>query len=491
VSLPGACCAIVSGAVPLRKECTAGAGAKQGLRMDYSNVEKYLNTYVDYEVIPGFGFAEAGYSLSHVCELLRRLGNPHVGPLTVHVAGSKGKGTISALIASALHACGLRTGLYTSPHLLHLGERIKVNDACVLPEQLINAWEAMQPHIDDMAASGNWRTFTYFELITVLAFLHFRSMGVAAQVVEVGLGGRLDATNVVSPDICVIAPISLEHTSVLGKTIEEIASQKAGIIKPGASVVSAPQPDGARRTIEAASAAIGVVPLLVGEHVTFETVAHSLEGQAVRVKTLNAIHTYHTRLAGTYQAENIATAVAALEALVARGTALNWECVIRGFADTSWPGRFHVLARAPLLILDGAHNPTSMRRLAESLLAHGLQKNLVFVLGMSGDKDVRGTAKELVQLGARVILTRSHQPRALEPRSIALRINDLGLEIASEREMLRALCRARCSAGEHGSVCVAGSLYLVAEVLDWWQKDDTARSRWALGPDAITCVAGQ
>ncbi len=459
--------------------------------MDYSNVERYLDSFVDYEVIPGFGFAEAGYDLSHMFELLRRLGNPHVGPLTVHVAGSKGKGTISALIANALHACGLRTGLYTSPHLLHLGERIKVDGACVLPEELGDELEAMRPHLEDMVASGNWRPFTYFELITVLAFLHFRSMGVTAQVMEVGLGGRLDATNVVSPDVCVMTPISLEHTSVLGNTVEDIASEKAGIIKPGAAVVSAPQPDGARRIIEAASAVSGAAPLCVGKQVTFETVAHSLEGQSVRVKGLHGERTYHTHLAGTYQAENIATAMAALEALVTRGVALNWDCVTRGFADTRWPGRFDVLARAPLLILDGAHNPASMRRLAESLLAYGLQKELVSVLGMSGDKDIRGTAKELVQLGARIILTQSHQPRALEPRSIALRINDLGMEIVSEREMLTALCRARRSVGDRGSVCVAGSLYLVAEVLDWWQKDDTISRRWALGPDAIACAAGR
>ncbi len=454
--------------------------------MDFSNIERYLDSFVNYEVIPGFGFAADDYDLGHVRELLRRLGDPHLGIETIHVAGSKGKGSISALIANALTACGLKTGLFTSPHLIHLGERIRVDGVCVSPEQLDSALATMQPCVDAMLAEGHWRRFTYFELISVLAVLHFRSCGVVAQVVEVGLGGRLDATNVVRPDVCVIAPISLEHTAVLGETLEEIATEKAGIIKPGAAVVCAPQSAGVMAVIEARCAASGVTPVRVGREITFNIREGSLDGQLLSIRGASGERLIRISLSGTFQAENAVTAVAALDALRCRGVALDDECIARGLATAQWSGRFQVLARNPLLVLDGAHNPASMRRLAESLVVLGVSRQPVFVLGFSNDKDVRGTVTELIPLGVRIVLTRSQQPRALEPHEIAARINDLGLEVVSEREPLAALQRARGIAGEGGNVCVAGSLYLLAEILRWWQNDPTAGIRWASSPDAMT-----
>ncbi|MBN1151941.1 MAG: bifunctional folylpolyglutamate synthase/dihydrofolate synthase, partial [Dehalococcoidia bacterium] len=239
---------------------------------DYSQIETYLNSFVNYEVLPGFGFAEAGYDLTHVVELLRRLDEPHLGARTVHVAGSKGKGSVSAMVASALSECGLVTGLYTSPHLLHLGERIQVDGVPATPAELLRVVERVRRCVEQMHAEARWRSFTYFELLTVMAFLHFREKGVQAQVVEVGLGGRLDATNVVAPDVCVITPISLEHTAVLGDTIAKIASEKAGIIKRGASIVSASQVPEAMDVIGRKCADRGVALTVVGQDVTWDVV---------------------------------------------------------------------------------------------------------------------------------------------------------------------------------------------------------------------------
>jgi len=458
--------------------------------VDYSPVEEYLDTFVNYEVIPGFGFAEDGYDLGHVRELLRRLGNPHFGPRTVHVAGSKGKGSISAMAASALTACGLTTGLYISPHLVHLGERIQVNGECASPGELLTAIDAVRPHLEAMRVEGRWRRFTYFEVLTVLAFLHFRTKNVQVQVLEVGLGGRLDATNVVTPDVCVIAPISLEHTAVLGDTLGKIASEKAGIIKPGAHVVCAPQPPEAMEVIESVCTGCGAPLVRVGKEVTWTLLERSLDGQTIESRGAYGARVIRVPLAAPYEAENAVASIAALEALQSRGMALDAECVALGLSRTQWPGRFQVLARDPLLVLDGAHNPASMRRLAESV---GLFRNgadIVYVLGFSSDKDVRGAVGELSHTGGRFVLTRSGQPRALEPRDVAVRLGGLGVQIVCESDPYAALWRARNMVGAEGTVVVAGSLYLVGEVLRRWQEDTESHVRWGRPPGAMTRVSG-
>jgi len=461
-----------------------------GNALDYSPVEEYLNTFVNYEVIPGFGFAEGGYDLEHVRELLRRLGNPHLGPRTVHVAGSKGKGSISAMAASALTACGLTTGLYISPHLVHLGERIRVNGECATPNELLAAIGAVRQHLEAMQAEGRWRRFTYFEVLTALAFLLFHAKNVQAQVLEVGLGGRLDATNVVTPDVCVIAPISLEHTAVLGDTLGKIASEKAGIIKPGAHVVSAPQPLEAMRVIESVCAACGVPLVRVGKEVTWTLLESSLDGQTIQSRGSHGVRVSHIPLAAPYEAENAVAAIAALEVLQSRGVALNAKCVALGLSRTQWPGRFQVLARDPLLVLDGAHNPASMRRLAEGVGLFRRGADIVYVLGFSSDKDVRGAVVELLHTGGRFVLTRSGQPRALEPRDVAVRLDGLGVQTVCESDSYAALWRARSMVGAEGTVVVAGSLYLVGEILSTWQKDTESQVRWGRPPGAMTRVSG-
>ncbi len=449
--------------------------------MDYSSVERYLDSFVNYEVVPGFGFASAGYDLGHVNELLRRLGDPHRAPCTVHVAGSKGKGSVAAMVASALSACGHRTGLYTSPHLLHLGERIRVDGACVSPGELDAVLQAIRPYLDDVLAEPRGRRLTYFEILTILAFCHFRERRVEVQVLEVGLGGRLDATNVVTPDLCVITPISIEHTTVLGDTVEKIAREKAGIIKPGAIVVSAPQLPEAGRVIEAVCRDKDVQLVRVGEDVCWSVEDQDLSGQSVRVEGSFGVRSVRVSLAGSFQAENVATAVAALQALRGRDLCLDEKCMASGLGDVEWPGRFQVLREHPLLLLDGAHNAASMRRLAESLDALRVRGSTVFVLGFSGDKDIEGTAAELVRLGGRFVVTRSTQARAAEPRDVAARLGGLGISVVTEMEPGRALIRAGEMVGSDGMVCVTGSLYLVADVLRLWQEEGMYMC-WKGGP---------
>ena len=453
---------------------------------DYSQIERYLDDFVNYEVLPGFDFATAGYTLDHVEAVLRNLGDPHLGPLSVHVAGSKGKGSVAAMVAAALSACAYRTGLYTSPHLSHLGERIAIDGEPATPEELKSALETARPYLEDTLSDADARRLTYFEILTILAFVHFHARRVEAQVIEVGLGGRLDATNVVRPDACVITPISLEHTAVLGDTLEKIAFEKAGIIKHGSTVVCALQPHGAMEVIEQVCKERHVSLVRVGRDVNWDVEESDATGQTVRVEGSFGEKTVRIPLLGSFQAENAATALVAVQALGERGVRLDASCMVEGFARVKWPGRFHVLARRPLLVLDGAHNPASMRRLAESIRMLKIRGPLVFMLGFSSDKDMRGTVAALGQLAPRIVLTRSSQPRAAAPADVAGRISGLGLQMVSEEEPLVALERARSTAGDGGAVCVAGSLYLVGDLLRAWERDDNLRTHWQRDASSAT-----
>ena len=447
-------------------------------------MESYLDTFVNYEVLPGFGFAEAGYDLSHVSELLRRLGDPQTGPVTVHIAGSKGKGSIAAMVASALTACGVRTGLYTSPHILHLGERVQVDGVPATPWEMSEALDLVKPHLEAMTAEGRWRCHTYFEILTAVAFAHFRGSGVEAQVVEVGLGGRLDATNVVRPDVCVITPVSLEHTAVLGDTVAKIAREKAGIIKAGADVVTAPQAQPALEVIRERCHVVGSRLIEVGADVPFTIANKSLRGQTVRLSGSSGERLFSIPLSGDYQAENAATAIGVLKLLEEKGLSLEGDCIQTGLQSVRWPGRFQVLAERPLLLLDGAHNPASMRRLAHSLDSLGVSRPLVFVLGFSVDKDIVSAVSELVGCGGRLVITKSSQPRAAGPAHIARMLTGLGVEYACEPRLSDALLRAAKLSGINGTVCVAGSLYLVADVLRIWQDDSRPGTSWSTPPPA-------
>jgi len=432
---------------------------------DYSRVESYLDDFVNYEVLPGFGFATAGYTLDHVQRVLSELGDPHVGPYTVHVAGSKGKGSVCAMVASALTACGYRTGRYTSPHLFHIGERIVVDEAVVTPEELSSSLEEARPVLEATLSDPGRRRLTYFEVLTILAFLYFRSRHVDAQVVEVGLGGRLDATNVVRPDVCVVTPISLEHTEVLGDSIEKIACEKAGIIKHGATVVAGPQPEAAMRVIEQISEERHAYLSRVGHDVTWRIVESGLDWQSVAISTARQNYAVHLPLGGEYQAENAATALLGLQALTGRGVVIDRSCMVEGFRRVRWPGRFQVVGCEPTLVLDGAHNPASMKRLVRSIRDLPRTGPLVCVLGFSSDKDIHGAVAELGQLAPELVLTRSSQSRAARLEDVASRVADLGLQVQCVAEPCEAVRRARDMAGKGGVVCVAGSLYLLAEIL--------------------------
>ena len=428
--------------------------------MDYQSALRFVLSFSDYERWPGAGYAER-WDLRRMEELLKRLGSPHLGRKTAHIAGSKGKGSTAAMIASGLSAAGLRTGFYTSPHLHTIRERMKINGRLITEEEFAAFVSDIRPAVEAQN-KGAFGELSTFEILTALAFYYFRKLGAEAQVLETGLGGRLDATNVVPrPDVCVLTSISLDHTAVLGDTIEKIAGEKAGIIKPGVPVVSAPQFPGAMEVFRTVARARGADLIEVGRAVTWEGKGTDTVCQRLIVKGLKDIYELTIPLLGRHQLENAAAAVAALEVLE-----VSRDAVVEGLAKVEWPGRLEVLRKRPLLIADGAHNGDSARRLVEALKEYFTFKRSTLIIGTSADKNAAAMVQEFAPFFDRVIVTASEHPRASAPALLAAEFSRHGVKAQETRSIPEALDRALAEAGEDDLICATGSLFVVAEVIE-------------------------
>ena len=435
------------------------------LSNSYQQALDYLCSFVDYETMH-LPRSAVNYDLRRVEELLFRLGNPHLAARSVHVAGTKGKGSVAAMVAAVLTASGYTTGLYTSPHLNDLRERIRVNGELITEEELIALVERLKSEVEAVSEKATYGQLTTFELLTALGFAHFKQKGVDFQVVEVGLGGRLDATNVIQPEVGIITSISFDHTEVLGSSLTEIASEKAGIIKPGSIVVTSPQPDEVAQVIEKACLKCNAGLVRVGSDVVWQSLGFDAERQLLRVKGRLGSYRLSIPLLGRYQLENAATAVAALEVLAGRGFNISRDSIINGLATVSWPGRFQILSRRPLLVVDGAHNPDSARKLKQSLVQYFAFDRAILVIGVSSDKDVAGIISELVPLFDKVIVTRSRHPRAMALEQLIAAFRRYGVEVQAVEAVSEALSLALSMAGARDLVCVAGSLFVVAEAIE-------------------------
>lgn len=402
----------------------------------------------------------------HVEEaLLRRLGNPEKSFVSIHVAGTNGKGSVCLLIESILRAAGYRTGLYTSPHLVRLNERMRVGGRDIRDADLLALLDDLAPH-SEAVEKETGQTPTFFEYTTAAAFEHFRRSSVQAAVVEVGLGGRLDATNVVMPLVSVITSIGLEHTQYLGKDLESIAREKAGIVKPGRPVVCGCVPDEARRAIEAVCAARKAAFCAASQRVSVRVADERLDGQKVSVESSGASYgTMRLPLAGRHQAGNLATAIAAIEAASDCGLPLPEGAIKAGVESAVWPGRFQVLSREPPVILDGAHNPSAAEALGDTLKRLLKGRPLALVIGMCVDKDVERFFSALGAQARRcwVVPLRTERSAPCELLMAAARRAGCDAVAADLEVALRDAAAWATEVG--GAVCITGSLYLVGEVL--------------------------
>jgi dihydrofolate synthase/folylpolyglutamate synthase len=392
--------------------------------------------------------------------LLGAMHDPHLRYPVIHVTGTKGKGSVCAMCAAVLKAQGLRVGMYTSPHLQDIRERFFIDGASIDHETLREAVEKLAPLYEQIAGAR------FPEVMASTALYLFAQQQVDVALVEVSIGGRLDATNAIYPTVTVITSISYDHTVLLGDTLAKIAWEKAGIIKPGVPLVSAPQPDEAYEIIQRIADERSAPLTLIGRDWLYETLPPSLEGQRVKLaRPAEAPKTYTTRLIGAHQAVNTVVALAALDQLKIIGITVSEDAIQTGLSEVFWAGRMEIVSRNPLLLLDSAHNPESALRLREAIDALFPQRPLVLVYGSKATKDIAGTIKALLPLTDHMLLTRSSDGTTDDPAHLAAIVRDVGYagDIVLQYNLNEALAEARHLAGSSGMICVTGSMFIVGE----------------------------
>ena len=418
------------------------------------------------------------FDLDHMRVLLRALDYPERRFPSVLIAGTNGKGSTAATLASILKASGLRTGLYTSPHLIRINERIRINGEEISDDEFALLHDMIDRTAERLVGESElpWHP-SFFEMLTAIAFEYFSRKKIDIAVLEVGMGGRLDATNVIDPQISVITDISLDHQKFLGNTVTEIAREKAGIIRRGGIVVTLPQQPQANDVIgntilDLEAQAVSAVPYV-------PPVAPSTQYRVAKSELGRAIFRYplevmgkrilvETPLVGRHQLRNVALAIAAAEELSHRGFAITADSIEHGIRETHWPGRFQVISPvkgAPEYVLDVAHNPAGAWALRSTLSGAYENRSLTFVFGAMRDKAIGEIAEILFPLAERVIATRADNPRSATSGEIREAAAHTSVAIERAPNVAAALERARVLAGSNGVVVVTGSIYIVGEAM--------------------------
>jgi len=422
------------------------------------------------------------FDLAHMRVLLAGLDHPEKRFPGVLIAGTNGKGSTAATLASILQASGLRTGLYTSPHLIRINERIRIDGEAISDDDFALLHDVVDRTAERLVGERElpWHP-SFFEMLTALAFEYFARRRVDIAVLEVGMGGRLDATNVIEPLVSVITDIALDHQKFLGNTVAEIAQEKAGIIRAGGAVVTLPQQPQANDVIGNAIleldargiSAVPYVPPVSPASAQYMTPAHGQPEPLVSrypLQVLGKEIRVETPLVGRHQLRNVALAVAAAEELSKQGFPVTAESIEQGIRQTRWPGRFQVLPAvgdSPEFVFDVAHNPAGAWALRSALSAYCEDRPLTFVFGAMRDKAIGEMAEILFPLAERVILTHAENPRSATPEEIrhaAQRVSD-DMDIEDAADVPSALERAKSAAGPHGVIVVTGSIYVVGEAM--------------------------
>ncbi len=407
------------------------------------------------------------WDLKNMRAVLAALGNPEQAWRSVHIAGTNGKGSVAALLDSILRAADYRTGLYTSPHLVRINERIRVEGAEISDREFAAAFTAVEGIVEALLARGDLRDHpSFFETLTAMALWHFREAGVEVAVLEVGMGGRLDATNVITPLVSVITQVEFDHERYLGSSLEQIAGEKAGILKPGVPAVIAAGHPAALRVIRERATAVGAPLVELDADYRVESLRHN--GDGYYEAELMAADGFQLRLApalrGAVQVRNAATAAVAAQQLVRAGLPLPAEAVARGMAEVNWPGRLERAGESPDIYLDGAHNPAAARELLRFWEEGCRGRALHLVFGAMRDKAIAEMADLLFHQPASVIVTQADSPRAASAEALAALARTLNANVFVEPDPVRALTRARALAAPQDVICVAGSFYLVGAV---------------------------
>lgn len=448
--------------------------------MTPQETKSYLDSFINYELNLQ-AVSSSQFKLDRIEQLLEELGNPHKDLKCIHVAGTKGKGSTCAFAASILQQAGYKVGLYTSPHLKNFRERIRILNLsaprpdsgdlfrdCITNEELENILQDMKPALEKFR-NTELGTVTYYEVLTAAAFCYFHRENVDCMVLETGLGGRLDATNVVDSLVCGITPVSLEHTQILGNTIEAIAAEKAAIIKGNRPVVIvAPQERSAAAVIEARCQSQKAPCLPVGQDISYEFMRQDLQGLIFDVRSLRRVYRgLRSPLLGKHQMMNAAVAIGMVEVLDLFGFEVSEEQIHQGVARVQWPGRFEIVQQKPVVILDCAHNPSSTRQLISTLeeLFPGKQVRLVF--GISNDKDRADICRLLDLVSKDVILTRANHPRASEFSKLDAGSLFPDKAVVITNNIHQAMDAALEDCRDDDVVVVTGSVFVVGEAREY------------------------
>jgi dihydrofolate synthase/folylpolyglutamate synthase len=451
--------------------------------MTYLETIQYLETFVNYEKIPDYPYKES-LKLERIKDFLAAIGNPQDGLRCIHVAGTKGKGSTCIFLTYILKEAGYKVGLYTSPHLSDFRERIRILghrftgsaghqsqdgfEGMISSDDLAALVRKLKPAIEEYNRNSKYGPLSFFEVYTTLAFTYFKEKKVDFAVLETGLGGRLDATNVVSPLVSAITPISYEHTQKLGNSLREIATEKAGIIKVQSSkfkvqrpiVISAPQEKEVIDIIRNKCKETGVKLREINKDIFYEIAQKGFNVMGMFEEYPNI----EISLLGRHQKINASVAIGVIEALRFYNIYVGIDSIREGLFNAVWPGRCEVVSREPLVILDGAQNTASARALKETIEENFKYKKLILVLGISNDKDTKGICGELYDLADEVILTRSNNPRATDPKILAQNFD--GKQVYITNNLDEARLKARNLAKKEDLILVTGSLFVVGEFRD-------------------------
>lgn len=442
--------------------------------MDYAQASEWLESLTNPERTGLSRRFARRMNLDATQRLMELLGNPHEKVTAVHVAGTKGKGSVAAMVESACRAAGHRTGLFTSPHLVSWRERIRIDGRCISEEQVAELADEVRPAVEQVEAEG-LRGPSFFEALTAMGLLAFAREDLDICVIEVGLGGRLDATNVITPLVSAITTLGLDHTKVLGETLPQIAKQKAGIIKPKVPVVVAPQPESIERLMRDVARDVHAPVRFATRFRLLDSPSLSPDeigpgevprlGERVAGQFCDEDVEVHIPLVGRHQALNSGVAAATCEALHQAGVTIPHRAFADGLRDVYWPARVELVATHPWEVLDCAHNQASARALMEALRSHLQYERMVLVLGVSRDKPAEAIAREFASAG-HVVLTEASLSRALPVEWLEGRTRSIWGSHEAIISAPDALKRAREIAGPRDLICVTGSFFVIGDLIE-------------------------
>jgi dihydrofolate synthase/folylpolyglutamate synthase len=452
----------------------------------YQDALDYIYSHIDYSIKRTYRYSADVFELQRVIDLLEALGNPHARIKAFHIAGTKGKGSVAALIASVLEEAGYKTGLYTSPHLSRFNERIMINGEPIADMDLVELVEAVKPSVEGIPG------LTVFEILTAMAFTYFAEQGVEYAVVEVGLGGRLDATNVLTPIITVITSLSYDHMHLLGESLSDIAREKAGIIKSGIPVVLAPQQIEAERVVEGVAEAEGAPLIRVGHDWLYSPGTHNFDGQTLHIWSRAeqplmdsfvdsaggdewAPPRYQIPLLGHHQVVNAAVAYAAIVEARNSGLDVKEADIQAGFRNASWLGRFQILSRDPIIVVDAAHNRDSALKLRIALDDYFPGQPVTMIFGASADKDIEGMLAELRPRVSRFAVTQADHPRSENPEVLAGFAHSHGVRVEEFAGVQKALRWAMEISRPGEVILVTGSIFIVGEAIEMMNEVELER----------------